>query len=113
MKINFYKCPIDEQPSTMSLQEFADKYNCALEIYEVTKSTAGLSKYYVACLDRIQYPDRTIPLDYIASSSVDQETAVQRLVALISGKELFFNSGNAQEGKPEIVKVPNLTFSGL
>lgn len=112
MKINFHKVEMEaEQPSTMSLQEFADKHNCALEIYEVAKSNGG--KYYVACLDRIQYPDRTIPLDYIASSSVDQETAIQRLVELISGEELVFNSGNAQEDKPEIVKVPNLTFSGL
>lgn len=113
MKISFHKCPVVEQPSTMSLQEFADKHNCTLEIYERSYTDDSTTcKYYVACLDRIQYPDGSIPLSYLGSG-LDETTAVQKHVELISGEELVFNSGNAQEDKPEIVKVPNLTFSGL
>ena len=51
--------------------------------------------------------------DSYLGSGLDEVTAVQKHVELISGEELLFNSGNAQEDKPEIVKVPNLTFSGL
>lgn len=111
MKINFHKIEI-EQPSTMSLQEFADKHDCTLEIYERFSTNLPISTYYIACLDRIQYPDGSIPLSYLGSG-LDETTAVQKHVELISGEELVFNSGNAQEDKPEIVKVPNLTFSGL
>lgn len=108
MKINFHKF-IAEQPSTMTLEEFADKYNCTLEIYECIVPNS-IDKYYVACLDRIQHLDGSIPIDYYAAS-FDQKSSVERLTELISGKELIFNQGNID--KPERVKVPNLTFSGV